>query len=165
MIEIIPGQIYRNKSNPEIKKLCSELKLFPTPFKRIWYSPYETERKGFYITDPLKVLFQACGNYLGTKEYYYGLSTAEYLQNKRWQYSEAHIINRMLSRIIERKLPKGNYWRAKAIRKIMSSYPSRIRIHRLNDFTMEGTKKIGILIFSGAKKTEKDRRIIRIREK
>ena len=153
---VIAGQVYHFKSLSGYRKLYSELKLFPTPFKGIYYAPYETERDSWAITDPLKVLFSAARICLGTDQYYYGLRTALYFLRQEWHCPEAHIMNGQISRRINRTLPEENYWRGKIIRKILNSFPSQISFHRIAGFSMDGTGKSGTIAFSSGKKTIAD---------
>jgi len=66
------------------------------------------------------------------------------------------IINAKMSRKIKRKLPSGNYWRARAIQKIMKTYPSPVRFHRIKGFSMKGVVRKGNLTYSGMEKTKSD---------
>ena len=72
-------------SKKEILALCSSLKLFPTPFKGIYYVPLEEERKGTFIEKPNKVLLQALAIFLGTKQFYFSCQTAQEAWGINWQ--------------------------------------------------------------------------------
>ncbi len=82
------------------------LKIFPTPFKGIYYIPFETERKAFYITNPYEILFRAAKLFLKGKPAYYGLRTALYLERKIWNPVSADIINESVSKRVEKPKEK-----------------------------------------------------------
>lgn len=155
-MNLIPGNVYRNKDVKNANKLYREMKIFPTPFKGIYYVPYETERNGWYITDPHLVVFKAAQLYLKTNDYYFGLYSALYYIRIIWNASGIDIMNPKLSRKITRKLPSKKYWRGEIIHKIMSGYPFPIRFHRIKNFSLKGTKSKGPICFSNVEKTRKD---------
>ncbi len=152
----VAGQVYDFRAIPNHRKLYSELRIFPTPFKGIYYVPYETERNSWYVTDPLKVIFMACHYYLGGDDYYYGLGTALYYLNVKWQCPEAHVMNPAISRRVSRKLPAQSYWRGRAVGKIMQCYPQTIQFHRMAGFSMNGVVRRGLVSYSNEKKTRAD---------
>ncbi len=154
--KVSAGSIYRADDLENSAELYSRLKLFPTPFKGIYYAPYESEREGWFITDPLKVAFEAAKAYLGTDRCYIGLGSALYLLRVIWNPVPLDIINEKMSRVVERKLPEGNYWRAKVIKKIAKDYPAPVRFHRMENFSMKGIRWKGRMAYSGTKKTKKD---------
>ena len=153
---IITGMVYRHRDIEDANRLARELKIFPTPFKGIYYVPYESERSGWYVTDPLSVIYKAAGLYLKTDEYYFGLNSALYYNRTIWNAVGVDIINRKISRTISRKLPSEKYWRGKATRKIMSGYPFPVRFHRIRNLNMDGVVRKGTLAFSNVKKTNAD---------
>jgi hypothetical protein len=153
---IIPGNVYRNKDIPNANKLSRELHIFPTPFKGIYYVPYETERDGWYITDPHLVVFKAAQLYLKSDECYLGLYSALYYQREIWNALGTDIINKKISRKITRKLPSKKYWRGKIINKIMSSYAFPIRFHKIKNYNSGNLVKKGLIIYSNKKKTTSD---------
>lgn len=153
---LIPGNVYKHKDIPNANKLYQELKIFPTPFKGIYYVPYESERDGWYVTDPHLVVFQAAQLYLKTNEYYFGLYSALYYQRVIWNAIGTDIINSKLSRKISRKLPSKKYWRGEIVNKIMAGYAFPIRIHRIKNFSLKGTSKRGSIVFSDLNKTKED---------
>lgn len=61
----------------DIERLSAALRLFPTPFKGIYYVPMETERKGTSIDRPLTVLSRAIALFLESRNFYFSCSTAE----------------------------------------------------------------------------------------
>lgn len=156
MNSLIPGSVYSSKEIPNANKLYMKMKIFPTPFKGIYYVPYESERSGWYITDPQTVLFKAAALYLKTNQYYFGLRSALYYLRITWNATGTDIINQKLSRKINKKLPLKKYWRGKIINKIMNSYSFPIRFHRINHFSLNGTTKKGNILFSNLEKTKKD---------
>lgn len=156
MNNLIPGNVYGNKDIKGANKLYREMKIFPTPFKGIYYVPYESERSAWYVTDPHEVIFKAAQIYLKTNEYYFGLYTALYYQRTVWNANGIDIINKKISRKIHRKIPSQKYWRGKIIAKIMSGYPFPIQFHRIKQFTMQGITKKGLTAFSNPEKTKRD---------
>ena len=122
----------------EILLFSSKLRIFPTPFKGIYYVPAEEERKGFFIEKPLKVLSQAISIYLKSHDFYFSLSTAEEFFGIKWHPSGTiHVVNSRISRSIdlkvriERNLTKTS-WRAKKIARILSFYGHKIIFHKLD---------------------------------
>ena len=156
MRNIIPGLVYRHSDIEDATRLSKQLKIFPTPFKGIYYAPYESERSGWYITDPLSVIFNAAGLYLGTDEYYFGLGSSLYYNRMIWNAAGVDIINSKVSRTIQRKMPSDKYWRGKIIRKLMSGYPFPVRFHRMRDLHLEGMVRKGNLVYSDVKRTRSD---------
>lgn len=123
-------------STQEISSLFAALKLFPTPFKGIYYVPLEEERKGAFIEKPLKVLSQAVALFLKSNEFYFSCRTAEEALGLNWQPSgSVHIVNPKLSRRInlkariERSQAKGS-WRSRKIARLLSFYGNEIVFHR-----------------------------------
>jgi hypothetical protein len=123
-------------SNQDIFSLCAALRLFPTPFKGIYYVPLEEERKGAFIEKPLKALSQAVALFLKSNEFYFSCRTAEEALGLNWQPSgSVHIVNRRLSRKInlktriERSQAKGS-WRSRKIARLLSFYGNEIVFHR-----------------------------------
>jgi hypothetical protein len=120
----------------DIESLTASLKLFPTPFKGIYYVPLESERKGQFIEKPMMILSRAIDIYLGTKKSYFSCSTAEEMLGIRWQPSgEAHIVNEKISKKINlkeriRKNRKKGTYRAKKVANLLSFYGDRIIFHK-----------------------------------
>ncbi|MFH1520982.1 MAG: hypothetical protein ABID61_05020 [Candidatus Micrarchaeota archaeon] len=156
MSNVIPGNVYHHKDISDANILSREMKLFPTPFKGIYYAPYETERKGWYISDPHLVVFKATRIFLKTDKFYFGLKSALYYNRKIWNAESTDIVNAKLSRKIIRKLPSTEYWRGRTIRKILLGFPFPIRFHRMKNFNFSGVTKKGTLMFSNMKKTRAD---------
>ena len=156
MKNIIPGIVYGHKDIEGATRLAKQLKVFPTPFKVIYYVPYESERSGWYVTDPRSVIFSAARIDLGSDEYYFGLNSSLYYNRIIWNAVGVDIINRRISRTIKRKMPSEKYWRGKVIRKIMSGYPFPVRFHRIMDFDLKGVIRKGNLAYSDIKRTKSD---------
>ncbi|MBS3069352.1 hypothetical protein J4441_03220 [Candidatus Micrarchaeota archaeon] len=120
----------------KILALCSSLRLFPTPFKGIYYVPLEEERKGAFIENPLKILSQAVALFLGSNEFYFSCRTAQEALGLNWQPSgEVHIVNPKLSRRISLKekielSQMRGTWRSRKIAKLLSFYGNEIIFHR-----------------------------------
>lgn len=120
----------------KIVSMCTSLKLFPTPFKGIYYVPLEEERKGEFIEKPLVALSQAVSLFLGGGGFYFSCKTAEEALGRNWRLSgSVHIANEKLSRKIslngriERNRAKGG-WRAKKIANLLSLYGTEIVFHK-----------------------------------
>ena len=123
-------------SKAEIESMSAGLKLFPTPFKGIYYVPLGEERGGWFIEKPLKALSLAISLYLGSNEFYYTCSTAEEALGTKWNPSEeVHVVNRKLSDRMDireragRNMRKGTY-RAKKIAHLLLFYGNVIVFHR-----------------------------------
>jgi hypothetical protein len=128
----------------EITKLIASLRLFPTPFKGIYYVPMEVERKGTFIEKPLMALTKSIELFLGTDEFYISCSAAEEFWGSSWQPSgKVHIVNCVrsgridLKKRIENNIEKGTY-RAKKIAKLLSFYGNEISFHKTK--SIEGCK-------------------------
>lgn len=160
MNRLIPGNVYSAKQLQNPGKLYKELKVFPTPFKGIYYVPFDSERAGWYVSDPHKVIFLAAKLYLRDSNYYFGLYTALYYLRIIWNAFGVDLINKKLSRRINRKRPSTKYWRGKTINKIMKTYPFPIRFHRMKNYSINGITKKGIVRFSNLKKTKQDARYL-----
>lgn len=123
-------------SKQKIASMFAALRLFPTPFKGIYYVPLEEERKGAFIEKPLKVLSQATALFLGTKEFYFSCRTAEEELGLKWQpLGSVHIVNPKLSRRISLKdrisrSQKRGSWRSKKIARLLSFYGNEIIFHK-----------------------------------
>ncbi|MEM2947919.1 MAG: hypothetical protein QXY05_02650 [Candidatus Anstonellales archaeon] len=156
MTDLIEGQVYRVSDIPNFKELYRKMQIFPTPFRGIYYCPYKTEREAWYITDPHRILFDASRLYLNSEEYYFGLYTALYYLRIIWNPFGTDIINKKLSRVVEKKIPEASYWRAKKLKKILENYPSPVRFHRIKAFSFDGVLRKGRVAFSNLPKTKKD---------
>jgi hypothetical protein len=155
-MNIIAGNVYKNKDIPNANKLSRELRIFPTPFKGIYYVPYETERNDWYVTDPNLVIFKAAQLYINDEECYLGLYSALYYQRIIWNSIGTDIINKKISRKITRTPPSKKYWRGKIINKIMASYAFPIRFHKMKNYSTKGLVKKGLIIYSNKNKTKID---------
>ncbi|MBI5047166.1 hypothetical protein HZC07_05570 [Candidatus Micrarchaeota archaeon] len=123
-------------SDKEIFNLSASLKLFPTPFKGIYYVPANEEKRGSFIDKPLSVITKATELFLGTNKFYFSCSTAEEFLGINWRpKEEIHIVNETrsgrinLSERIERNKKKNNY-RSKKIALLLSFYGHEIIFHR-----------------------------------
>jgi len=140
---LLPRQVVTHKnlldmglSPAKIKEMTINLILFPTPFKKIYYTPASEERKATTLDKPLMILTRAIDAYLNTHDFYYSCRTAEEFFGIKWQPTGIiHIVNTKLSRTInlreriERNARKNNY-RAKRISKILFLYGHEIVFHR-----------------------------------
>lgn len=140
---MLPRQVYacdqlvqQGLSLAAIKNSFAALKLFPTPFKGIYYSPSEEERKGRFIEKPLLVLTKAIAAYLKSNEFYYTCSTAEEQLGLSWHPSDSvHLANTKRSGVInlaarcQRNAAKKTY-RAKTLARILAYYGGAIVFHK-----------------------------------
>ncbi len=155
-------------SEREIFSLYAVLRLFPTPFKGIYYVPLEEERKGASIEKPLKALSQAAALFLGTKEFYFSCRTAEEELGLKWQpLGSVHIANPKLSRRISLKdrisrNQKRRSWRARKIARLLSFYGNEIIFHK-GAVSGAKTKQTPYGRFATRMQIKKDRK--RFREK
>ncbi len=134
-------------SNRQISSLCAALKLFPTPFKGIYYVPLEEERRGAFIERPMKALSQAVALFLGSGGFYFSCRTAEEALGMSWQPSgNVHIVNGRLSRRIHlgeriiRNEAKSS-WRAKKIARLLPFYGTELVFHKVSDIASAKTKQ------------------------
>jgi hypothetical protein len=124
-------------SEEEIFAMGASLKIFPTPFKGIYYVPLAEERRGRFIERPLRVLFAALKLYLGTNELYLSCETAEEFLGLKWTPTgEVHVVNAVrsgridLQKRIDKNKNKGTY-RAKKIAHLLSYYGKEIVFHKV----------------------------------
>jgi len=148
----------------QIMALSASLKLFPTPFKGIYYIPLEEERKGTFIEKPQVTLSRAVELFLGTKAFYYSCSTAEEFLGIRWRPSgKIHIVNSKrsgrvnLAERVERNRKKGTY-RAKKIAKLLSLYGNEIIFHRTKTILKSKTKQTPYGRFALKSQIKEDRK-------
>jgi hypothetical protein len=120
----------------EVEAMSASLRLFPTPFKGIYYVPLETERKAWFIEKPLIVLSRSIEMFLKSRDFYYSCATAEEFWGIVWRPSgKIHVVNERRSlrlgikERIERNRNKGTY-RAKKIAKLLSFYGEEIVFHK-----------------------------------
>ena len=125
----------------EIISMSASLKLFPTPFKGIYYVPLDEERNGTFIDRPEIVLYRSVKIFLEDDNFYLSCDTAEEALGIRWHPSSAiHIVNSKLSRRI--KLDKRiirnrakHTWRSRKIAKLLSFYGKELVFHRINNIS------------------------------
>ncbi len=133
-------------SERDIKILYLKLKIFPTPFKGIYYVPSEEEKKGEFIDNPIKNLSIAISYFLGSDDFYFSCGTAEENLGLDWHISVIiHIVNTKISKRIdiekriERNKAKGN-WRSRKIAIILSNYGKKIIFHKVKSIKDAKTK-------------------------
>ncbi len=120
----------------QIKNLVASLKIFPTPFKGIYYVPSIIERKACFIDRPLFVLNRILTLYLKTDKFYFSCTTAQEQIGEKWSSGNViHIVNEkrsgkidLLGRI-KRNEGKKTY-RSKKIATILSFYGNEIVFHK-----------------------------------
>ncbi|MBN1169922.1 hypothetical protein JXA56_02775 [Candidatus Micrarchaeota archaeon] len=137
---MLPRQVISYKqlklSKDEFKRLSTSLKLFPTPFKGIYYVPSEEERKAVVVDKPLRVISKALAIFLKSKSYF-SCSTAEEFLALRWTpKNEVHVVNKKISMKIDlksrikRNLEKNTY-RSRKVARILSFYGDKIILHKV----------------------------------
>jgi hypothetical protein len=116
----------------EIEALFTSLKLFPTPYKGVYYVPLEIERKGVFINKPQLILSRATELYLHSKDFYFSCVTAEEHYAIQWQPTgEVHIVNDKISKKrIDRNEGKKTD-RAKKLAQLLSLYGKEIIFHKV----------------------------------
>ncbi|MEM4335800.1 MAG: hypothetical protein QXL47_00765 [Candidatus Anstonellales archaeon] len=151
----------------EILRLVSSLKIFPTPFKGIYYVPSEEEKKAWFIEKPLRVLTMATAVFLGVDNFYYTCETAEEYFGIRWRPTKrVHIANNRISRRINiAKRIKSNLsrktFRAKKLARILSFYGDEIVFHKNKDIERAKTKSTPYGRFALKSQIKKDKKIFR----
>ncbi len=153
----------------KIKGMLMALRLFPTPFKGIYYVPLEEERGGWFIEKPKLALYQSLALYLGTKDFYFSCATAEEEAGISWHPSgEIHVVNTARSGKIdlalraERNIAKGNL-RSKKVARIISMYGRKIIFHKIPPLKGAKLKRTIYGDFALPSQIKKDRK--RFREK
>lgn len=121
----------------KIKAMSATLKLFPTPFKGVYYAPTDEERRGRFIETPLKALSMALKVYLETNDFYFSCETAEEFFGLKWTPTgTVHVVNTVrsgrvdLEKRIARNKAKGTY-RAKKVAHLLSFYGREIIFHKV----------------------------------
>lgn len=128
---------------PSIKKLYAGLRLFPTPFKGIYYVPGDDERASWSISSPMRVLSRSIRHFLRgdqSDQFYYTGSVAEQKLGLRAQSTrQIHIVNpHFAGRIslrarIERNQKKTTF-RAKKIARLLAFYGDELVFHKVKRF-------------------------------
>lgn len=120
----------------EIKNLLASLKIFPTPFKGIYYIPSPLERKAAFIDKPLFVLNKILRLYFSSEKFYFSCTTAQEHFGIKWSPGNIiHIVNEKKSgriNLMERinRNEKKKTYRSKKIAAILSFYGNEIIFHR-----------------------------------
>ncbi|VVC01813.1 Uncharacterised protein [uncultured archaeon] len=127
-------------SQREIFNLNASLRLFPTPFKGIYYAPGTDERGGWTISSPTRVLTHAIQMFLGNENFYYTGLTAKQHLGIIWQPSNRiDVVNSQLEgRInlrarIERNEKKTTF-RARKIARLLAFYGDELVFHKVKRF-------------------------------
>jgi hypothetical protein len=171
LLRLLPGQVISHSqlleegfSKVEVAAMSASLKIFPTPFKGVYYVPMPEERKGCFIDKPLRVLSMAMGLFLEGGEFYYSCETAEEALGIRWRPSgRVHVVNEKISgRVnlkerIMRNLGKGTY-RAKKIARLLSFYGNEIVFHRTRSMERNKVKHSPYGSFAVKSQIRKDRK-------
>lgn len=131
-------------TGPQIKNLSASLKLFPTPFKGIYYVPSPEEKKAWFIDKPLFILKKIIQIYLITEKFYFSCITAEEFLGLKWTPSNrVHIVNEKRSGKVDLRSriqfnEKKKTFRAKKIALILSYYGNEIIFHKVK--SIKGAK-------------------------
>ncbi len=127
-------------SQREIFNLNASLKLFPTPFKGIYYVPGQDERAAWTIGSPMRVLSYAIEMFLGDEKFYYTGLGAKRQLGIIWQdVNRVDVVNAdFAGRInlrarIERNEKKKTF-RAKKIARLLEFYGDEIVFHKVKKF-------------------------------
>jgi hypothetical protein len=156
-------------SAKEIKNLSAALRIFPTPYKGIYYIPGDEERDGCFIDKPGRILFRATSLFLGNKNFYFSCRTAEEFWGIKWQpIGHVHIVNEKISRIIDisarvKLNNKRKTWRAKRIARIMELYGNKIVFHKVKSIADAKFKRTPYGTYALKSQIKKDKK--RFREK
>ena len=125
---------------PSIKNFSARLRLFPTPFKGIYYVPGEEERASWSIGSPMRVLGRDIRLFLDSEKFYFTGALAEQKLGMRWQSTrQVHIVNpqfagriKLRARIDRNK--KKTTFRAKKIARILEFYGDELVFHKVKRF-------------------------------
>ncbi len=149
-------------SKKQIDAMSASLKIFPTPFKSIYYAPTPEEKNGWFIDKPLRVLSSAIAMRQGGADFYYSCATAEEKLGIRWTPSnEIHVVNGrksgriMLGNRIEMNRNRKTY-RASKVAHLLSFYGREIIFHRIKDVSRSKTKQTPYGTFATKAQIEKD---------
>ncbi len=154
-------------TNPQIKNLFASLKIFPTPFKGVYYIPFPEERKATFIDRPLFVLRKIVTLYLRSDNFYFSCTTAEEHFGIKWSPGNViHIVNEKRSGRIDlmeriRRNEKKKTYRAKKIAVILSFYGYEIIFHKTKNIKDAKTKQTPDGTFALRSQIKKDKRKFR----
>jgi hypothetical protein len=142
-MKMIPGHVAgigslraQGLKSEEISSMATNLYLFPTPFKSIYYLPIDDERRGWLIERPSLAIREALSIYLGTSKFYYSCATAEEFHGISWHPSgELHVVNTVRSGRIDlqarmERNKRKKTWRAHQVARILEFYGRKIIFHR-----------------------------------
>ncbi len=127
-------------SQREIFNLNASLRLFPTPFKGIYYAPGADERGGWTISSPTRVLTHAIQMFLGDEHFYYTGLVAEAHLGLIWQPSSRidivnpHFAGRINLRARIERNEKKTTFRAKKIARLLAFYGDELVFHKVKRF-------------------------------
>ena len=156
--------IKENLTDKEIFNLSASLKLFPTPFKGIYYVPSNEEKRGWFIDKPLSVITKATELFLSTNKFYFSCSTSEEFFGINWKpKEELHIVNEKRSGRIDllERIPRNQRkktYRAKKIAIILSFYGHELIFHRVKSITGAKFKESPFGRFALKSQIKKDRK-------
>lgn len=144
--------------------LSASLRIFPTPFKGIYYIPSDEERRGWFIERSLRVLTLSLALFLSDRRFYYSCTTAEEASGISWRPSgELHVVNEKKSaRIniterVKRNLERKTY-RAKKIAHLPSYYENKIILHKVRTVEDAKTKQTPYGTFALTSQIKKDKK-------
>jgi hypothetical protein len=151
----------------EIKKKVVSLTLFPTPFKGIYYIPFEDERKSRTLHDPMKALTMSIEMYLDSDRFYYTCRSALEWLGVEWHPSGLiHIANEKISKRIgletrvSRKQMKKTYY-SKTSAGILAQYGREIIFHKCKSMGKAKYKETPSGRFATEKQVKEDKKRFR----
>ncbi len=161
-------QLLKEGFKPQkIFNLVASLKLFPTPFKGIYYIPSNEERRGWFIDKPLLVLTRSTELFLKTQYFYFTCTTAEEHFGIKWSPGGIiHIVNEKRSgkiNLLERitRNERKNTYRSKKIAQILSYYGNEIIFHKIKSIKGAKFKETPYGRFALRSQIKKDRKTFR----
>jgi len=151
----------------EIKNKVVSFTLFPTPFKGIYYIPFEDERKSRTLHDPIKALTMSIESYLGSDRFYYTCRSALEWLGIEWHPSGlVHIANEKISKRIglesrvSGKRKKKTYY-SKTSAEILAQYGREIIFHKCENLDDAKYKETPSGRFATEKQVKEDKKRFR----
>lgn len=149
-------------SKKRIEAMSAAVRLFPTPFKGIYYVPMPEERKGWFIEKPLNALTSALGLFLKGR-FYYSCATAEESLGLKWAPSgEVHVVNEKRSGKVDieervKRNERKKTYRAGKMARLLSFYGRTIIFHKTKDVSKAKTRQTPYGRFALRSQIKKDR--------
>ena len=147
--------------------MSAGLRIFPTPFKGIYYVPSDEERDGWFIDRPLTILSRAVATFLEGEAFYYSCETAEEFFGLNWHPSgTVHVVNEKRSERIDlreriNRNKNKKTFRAKKIAKLLQYYGDRIIFHKTKNIKDVKIKQTPYGTFALKSQIKKDKKKFR----